>query len=108
MKKTSNKKLTTIDELTDQIVGKKGTEAREQFEYELEIDVLGTMIKNARLKQNLTQEQLGNRIGVGKAQISKLENNTKDFRIGTIIKAVKALNLKVKLTLEQDESLALS
>lgn len=34
------------------------------------------MIKQARLELKLTQEQLGEIVGVKKAQISKLENNT--------------------------------
>ncbi len=95
-------KLTSIDELTDEIVGKRGTENRNQFEYELELGVLGHLIREARKKQNLTQSELGARLGVGKAQISKLENNTKDFRIGTIVRVLKALKMKIKLVLEED------
>lgn len=93
-------KLTSIDELTDQIVGPKGTPERDIFEYDLRMDILGTMIKDARKKRNLTQHQLGELLGVQKAQISKLENNTKNFRMGTIIRALEALGAKVKLTVE--------
>jgi len=46
---------------------------------------------------------LGELLGVQKAQISKLENNTKDFRIGTILRALKALGAKVKLTVELEK-----
>ncbi len=95
-------KLTSIDELTDQIIGKKGTPERENFEYDLKIDILGTIIKDARKKKNLTQDQLGKLIGVQKSQISKLENNTKNFRIGTVLKALEALGAKVKLTVKID------
>ena len=93
-------KLTTIDELTDKIVGKQGTVERDIFEYDLQMDIIGTMIKEARQNRNMTQGDLGKILGVQKAQISKLENNTKDFRIGTIIRALKALGAKVKLTVE--------
>lgn len=93
-------KLTSIDELTDEIIGIKGSKERNLFEYELRMDIVGIMIKEARIKQNMTQEDLGQLIGVQKAQISKLENNTKDFRLSTIIKALDALGAKVKLTLE--------
>ena len=34
---------------------------------------IGEAIKKARLQQNLTQEELGQRIGVKRAQISRLE-----------------------------------
>jgi len=96
-------KLTSIDDLTDEIVGKKGTVERDIFEYDLRMDIIGTMIKEARIKQNMTQEDLGKLLGVQKAQISKLENNTKDFRIGTIIRALEALGAKVKMTVELEQ-----
>ena len=93
-------KLTSIDELTDKIVGKQGTEERDIFEYDLQVDIIGTIIREARQKRNMTQGDLGKLLGVQKAQISKLENNTKDFRIGTIMRALKALGAKVTLTVE--------
>ena len=93
-----------IDELTDQIIGKRGSKKKDLFEYELRMDVLGTVIKDARKKRKLTQKQLGSLVGVQKSQISKLENNTKDFRIGTVIKVLEALGAKVKLSVELDET----
>ena len=90
----------TLEELTDNYIGKKGTPEREQFEFELKLDVLGEMIKKARLEQHLTQEQLGEIVGVQKAQISKIENNTKDVRLSTIIKVFEALKAKVKMTID--------
>lgn len=96
-------KLTSIDKLTDEIVGKKGSPERDIFEYDLRMDVIGTMIRDARIKRNMTQEDLGNLLGVQKSQISKLENNTKDFRIGTILRALKALGAKVKLSVELEK-----
>ena len=96
-------KLTSIDDLTDEIVGKRGTVERDIFEYDLRMDIVGTMIKDARIKKNMTQGDLGDLLGVQKAQISKLENNTKDFRIGTIIRALEALGAKVKLTVELEK-----
>jgi len=93
-------KLTSIDNLTDEIIGKKGSTERAIFEYDLRMDVVGTMIREARISRNMTQGDLGDLLGVQKAQISKLENNTKDFRIGTIIRALEALGAKVKLSVE--------
>ena len=95
--------LTSIDKLTDEIVGKKGTPERDIFEYDLRMDIVGTMIKDARIKRNMTQQDLGELLGVQKSQISKLENNTKDFRIGTILRALKALGAKVKLSVELEK-----
>ena len=95
-------KTYTLDELTDRYVGEKGTQEREKFEFELKLDVLGYMIKKARKEQHLTQEQLGKLVGVQKAQISKIENNTKDVRFSTVLKVFDALKAKVKMTIEFD------
>ena len=93
-------KLSTLDELIDKHVGEPGTEPRDQFEYELKLDIIGQIIREARKKKNLTQAQLGELVGVKKSQISKLENNTKHFRIDTILKVLDALGAKLKLTVE--------
>lgn len=37
------------------------------------LENIGLMIRNERLRKGLTQEELGERVGVGKAQISKIE-----------------------------------
>jgi DNA-binding XRE family transcriptional regulator len=92
----------TLEELTDNYIGIKGTKKREQFDFELKLDILGEMIKKARKDQHLTQEQLGELVGVQKAQISKIENNTKDVRLSTIMKVFEALKAKVKMTIDFD------
>ncbi len=93
-------KTVSLEELTDQPIGKRGTPKREAFEYELRLDLLGRAIKEARRERNLTQEQLGILVGVKKAQISKLENSLTDARFETIIKVFKALNAKINFNVE--------
>ena len=90
----------SLEELTDKHVGKKGTPKRDAFEYELRMDLLGQAIKDARKERNLTQEQLGELVGVKKAQISKLENSLTDARFETIIKVFRALNAKINFNVE--------
>jgi len=52
------------------------------------IENIGLMIRNERLRKGLTQEELGKRIGVGKAQISgnmdyeEADNIASTIRIG--------------------------
>jgi len=92
----------TLEELTDKYVGKAGTPNRERFDFELKTDIIGEIIKKTRLEQHLTQEQLGKMIGVQKAQISKIENNTKDVRFSTILRVFEALKAKINLTVELD------
>ena len=93
-------KTISLEELTDKHIGKRSTPKREAFEYELRLDLLGRAIKEARKERNLTQEQLGNLVGVKKAQISKLENSLTDARFETIIKVFKALNAKINFNVE--------
>lgn len=98
----NKKKLKTVslDTMIDNHVGKVGTVARNNFEQELKLELLGNAIKEARLHQNLTQEQLGQLVGVQKAQISKLENNFTNARFDTVIKVFNALNAKVNFKVE--------
>jgi HTH-type transcriptional regulator / antitoxin HipB len=72
---TNRFKTVSLDTMIDKHIGKVGTERRDAFENELRIDLLGQAIKQARQERNLTQAQLGELVGVQKAQISKIENN---------------------------------
>lgn len=96
-------KTYSLDELTDKYIGRKGTKKRDAFEQELRIDLLGHAIKQARQERNLTQEQLGELVGVQKAQISKIENSATDARFDTILKVFKALKAKVNFSVEIDK-----
>ena len=93
-------KTTNLDTLIDKHIGEVGTENRDKFENELQLDILGATIKQARKERKLTQEQLGELVGVKKAQISKIENNLTDARFETILKVFRALNAKIHFNVE--------
>ena len=93
-------KTVSLDAMIDKHVGKIGSSARDTFENELKLDLLGNAIKEARLHHNLTQEQLGQLVGVQKAQISKLENNFTNARFDTVIKVFNALHAKVNFNVQ--------
>ena len=102
MAKTAMKSY-SLAEMKDKYIGKKGTKDRDQYEYELSMDVLGRMIKTARQQRKLTQEQLGELVGVQKAQISKLESSANSATIDTVLKVFKALKADIhfNVTLEK-------
>ncbi len=102
MTKKTEMKSYSLAEMKDKYIGKVGTADRDEYEYELRMDVLGRMIKMARQERNLTQEQLGELVGVQKAQISKLESSVNSARVDTILKVFKALNADIhfNVTLE--------
>ena len=95
----------SLSEMKDKYIGKVGTPERDDYEYELNMDVLGRMIKAARQERNLTQEELGKLVGVQKAQISKLESSTNSATIDTILKVFKALKADIhfNVTIENQQ-----
>jgi HTH-type transcriptional regulator/antitoxin HipB len=95
----------SLSEMKDKYIGEKGTVKRENYEYELRMDVLGRMIKTARQERNLTQEQLGQLVGVKKSQISKLESSTNSATIDTIMKVFKALKAEINFNVTIEEKI---
>ncbi|MDO6739461.1 helix-turn-helix domain-containing protein [Wenyingzhuangia sp. 2_MG-2023] len=100
---TKKLKTMTLDQMKDKHIGKVGTENRDKYEFDLQLEILGETIKSVRKERKLTQEQLGSLIGVQKSQISKLERNTKNVTIETILKVFKALKTNVKLSVQMNE-----
>ena len=96
MKQVGNMKLYSLEEVTDELIGQKGTPERDDFDCKVEEALhayrIGEAIKNARLKQNLTQAELGERIGVQKAQISRMERGY-SISIPTMSRVFKALGI---------------
>jgi DNA-binding XRE family transcriptional regulator len=90
----------TLDEVQDELLGKTGTPDRDKFEYELQMDLIGKAIKRTRQERRLSQEELGQLIGVQKAQISRLENSAGNVTINTLMKVFSALKAKIELHVE--------
>lgn len=62
------------------------------------IEEIGKLIRNERINLGLTQKELGQKVGVGKAQISKIENG-QGSRIKTLTKVLDTLNLTATVEL---------
>lgn len=90
-------KLTPLSEVVDEVWGKIGTKERDAMEKQLKEEVnayyLGEAIRKVRKAQNLTQEQLGKRIGVQRAQISRLEKGNSTITIPTLSRVFQALGI---------------
>lgn len=97
-------KTYSLAEMKDKYIGKVGTSERDEYEYELSMDVLGKMIKTARQERKLTQEELGRLIGVQKAQISKLERSANSASIDTILKVFKALKAEINFNVKLEDN----
>lgn len=103
-------KLTTLDELIDRDLGPIGTPERDEFEAQLAEELhayhVGKAIKQAREAQHLTQAQLGERMGVHKAQICRLESG-KSITLASMMRVFKALGVQVSLDMKGIGSVAL-
>lgn len=93
-----NKEWYTLEEVTDEIIGVKGTPERESFDADVEAALIGASIRNARKANNLTQAQLGERVGVQAAQISKIESG-RNLTIATIVRILKALGMSAEFSI---------
>lgn len=101
MKKEEIKSITTLDEIIDQKYGPRGTEKREQWEQEFEVFRLGALLEEARKKLGMTQEELAEKCGTNKSYISRIENNSSDIRLSTLMKIIQqGLGGHLKLTLQ--------
>ena len=100
VKKNKALEMFTLDQIKDEFIGKTGTERRTRYEQELQLELMGEMIRKVRLKRNLTQEELGKLVGVQRAQISKLENNMTNVTMETILKVFSALKARVNFNVE--------
>lgn len=90
--------LTSLDAVVDKVWGEKGTPQRDEMEARLNEELqayhIGEAIKAERLRQHLTQEELGEKVGVKKSQISKIENGKSVITLPTISKVFKAMGAK--------------
>ena len=89
--------MTSLDVLTDEVFGKEGTPRRDAMEKQLKEEVnayfVGETNRKMRLAKNLTQEELGERVGVQKAQISRLEKGKSVITLPTMSRLFQALGV---------------
>ena len=92
-----NMKTYTFDEVKDELLGKVGTSERDEHERKVADAVnafrLGEVVRERRLDQNLTQEELGKRMGVKKSQVSKLERGD-DMSLRSMRRVFRALGVE--------------
>ncbi|OFX44771.1 MAG: transcriptional regulator [Bacteroidetes bacterium GWA2_30_7] len=101
MKMKNNKNITTLDEILDKKYGKPGAPKREKWEQEFESFRLGVLLEEARHKLGMTQEQLAEKCGTNKSYISRIENNSSDIRLSTLMKIIQqGLGGHLKLSLQ--------
>lgn len=97
----TDKRLTSFDDHLNEQYGEIGTETREKFEEEFETFRIGVLIQEARKKQQLTQQQLAEKVGTTKNYISRIENNASDIRLSTLMRIIReGLGGSLKLSMD--------
>lgn len=99
-------KTYTQEEMLDRTLGIKGTPEREEYAAKVDDYLVGLAIRRARESQNLTQQQLGERIGVERSRICSIERGT-NLRLSTLRRIFSALGLEVKLDISNMPSIPL-
>lgn len=96
-----DKRITSFDDHLDEQYGKIGTQSRDKFHEEFETFKIGILIQEARKKQQLTQQQLAEKVGTTKNYISRIENNASDIRLSTLMRIIReGLGGSLKLSMD--------
>ena len=93
--------IKTWKEIKNEVYGKKGTKRRDELERDFEAFKIGMLLRNAREKKNLTQEQLGQIVNKKRTYISRVENDGSNITLKTLFDIVeKGLGGKVQISIE--------
>jgi ribosome-binding protein aMBF1 (putative translation factor) len=91
----------SINEYFDQKYGKIGTTSRDAFEEKSQAFMIAELVKDARAKADMTQEELAQKLNVNRAYISKIERAVSDIRVSTLKKVIEeGLGGKLYITVE--------
>lgn len=75
----------------------KDPDFKNEFEnLQPELDVIRAIV-DTRTSQNLTQKQLSERTGINQADISKLENGTRNPTLNMLKRLAKGMNMELKI-----------
>lgn len=69
---------------------------REYEAIQPEMDVIRAIV-NARTSQNLTQNELAKRTGINQADISKLENGTRNPSVNLLKRLAEGMGMRLKI-----------
>ena len=64
---------------------------------------LGSLLKDYRKSQNISQKELAERTQICQSRISFLENHPENISIGQLMRWLSVLGLEIKITVKKDE-----
>lgn len=60
---------------------------------------IGFLLRSARHKSGITQEELARRLRTSKSAISRIENHAEDVRVSTLRRVAEALGKKLRIVI---------
>ena len=81
----------TINDYLDRKYGESGTESRSEFKQKAQAYMVDELVKDARKKAKLTQEELAQKVHLKRPHISRIERAETDVRISTLQKIAQGL-----------------
>ena len=90
-----------MDDLEKYIVKRKttDTEFAKGFEEGFEEFKIGVMLRQAREKAGLSQEEIARKIRTKRTAISRIENHAEDIKLSTLYKVALAVGRHLKVSL---------
>lgn len=85
-------------DLDTEIVYEEGIDVTNEYD-DIDSVVLGHLIKEKRLEQNLSQEQLAKRVGIDQSDLSKIEKGLLNPTIKMVNRIAKGLNSNLSISL---------
>lgn len=92
------KNLPTIDDLFTQEYGEKGSVSRDEFDAKSRAWYYAEVLREARKKAGITQQQLADKIGKKREYVALLEKGETDMQLSTFIMISEAVGLKLILS----------
>jgi len=94
------KNITDFEEILIEKYGEKGTPSRNKYDADSLAFRLGVMLKEARKKAMITQDELAKKTGTKKSYISRIERGQSDIQVSTFYKLIeiglgKHLNISI-------------
>ncbi len=86
------KEYYTHEEMLDAVLGEIGTPERDEYESKMKSYQMGEAIRQARLSKHLTQEELGEKLGVKRARVSRMEKG-ENLTVSTVSRAFRAMDI---------------
>lgn len=89
-----------VNDFIDEVYGKEGSTGRDELERYFALENIGEMLKEIRSILNVSQSELGEKIGVKRAQVSRMENNESNLTMATLLKFLQGLQVVANLVIE--------